>query len=95
MTERMLQASIIKLCQLLGIWHYHTYDSRRSAPGFPDLMLVGRKAIFRELKVDGKSPTAIQSDIGLRMQRAGLSWDVWRPADLQSGRIQRELEAIR
>src|SRR5262249_26560390 len=32
---------------------------------------------------------------GSMLRNAGVSWDVWRPDDLQSGRIQRELEAIR
>ena len=29
------------------------------------------------------------------LEAAGISWDVWRPSDLQSGRVLRELEAIR
>jgi hypothetical protein len=27
------------LCKLLGVRYYHPYDSRRTVPGFPDLVL--------------------------------------------------------
>jgi hypothetical protein len=29
------------------------------------------------------------------LRQAGISWDVWRPDDLRSGRIQHELQDIR
>lgn len=96
MQEAALQDAVIKLCKLLGIWHHHHYDSRRSTPGVPDLLLIGRKdALWRELKRNGRNATAIQSDVGRRMQYIGWDWDVWRPVDLHSGRILRELEGIR
>lgn len=95
-TERMFQASVIQLCKLLGIWHYHTFDSRRSVAGFPDLLILGKRgALWRELKREDGRVTAAQSEVGLRMDRIGWDWAVWRPADLASGRVQRELEAIR
>jgi hypothetical protein len=96
MPEAELQAAVIKLCRLLGIWWYHAYQPKRDNPGWPDLALVGGKgALFRELKRQRENPTVIQSEVGLRLHRAGLDWSTWRPADLQSGRILRELEAIR
>ena len=95
-TERMLQASIIKLCQLFGIAWYHTYDSRRSARGWPDMALVGKRGfITRELKSDSGTVTAEQEGWGVRLKQAGVSWAVWRPGDLRSGRIESELRAIR
>ncbi|MBM4407820.1 MAG: VRR-NUC domain-containing protein [Chloroflexi bacterium] len=40
MTERELQDAIVQVARLHGWLVYHTYDSRRSDPGFPDLVLV-------------------------------------------------------
>lgn len=92
----MLQASVIKLCQLFGIAYYHTFDSRRSAKGWPDLAMVGKRGfITRELKTEKGKLTPEQERWGLMLRQAGQDWAVWRPADLASGRIQRELEAIR
>lgn len=51
--------------------------------------------ILRELKTDTGKLTPEQERWGLMLRHAGQDWDVWRPADLHSGRIQRELEAIR
>lgn len=96
MTERSLQASIIEICKLYGIAWYHTFDSRRSVRGWPDLAMCGdRGFITRELKSDRGTLTPDQEDWAARLQKVGVSWDIWRPADLHSGRIQRELLAIR
>jgi hypothetical protein len=92
----MFQASVIKFCQLFGIAYYHTYDSRRSAKGWPDLVIVGKRGfITRELKTATGRLTADQQRWGLMLRAVGVSWDVWRPDDLASGRIERELKAIR
>jgi len=40
MTERQFQDLIIETAVLNGWLVYHTYDSRRSQPGFPDLVLL-------------------------------------------------------
>lgn len=94
-TERMLQASIIELCQLFGIAWYHTYDSRRSARGWPDLALVGKRGFLtRELKSDSGTVTSEQERWGVMLRQAGVSWGIWRPTDLHSGRIENELRAI-
>jgi hypothetical protein len=95
-TERSLQASVIEICKLSGIAWYHTYDSRRSNRGWPDLAMVGKRGfITRELKTATGRLTAEQQRWGLMLRAVGIPWDVWRPDDLHSGRIQRELEAIR
>jgi hypothetical protein len=96
MTEKSLQASIIEICRLYGIAWYHTFDSRRSARGWPDLALCGKRGfITRELKSDRGTLTAEQERWADRLRQAGISWAVWRPADLKSGRIQQELLAIK
>jgi hypothetical protein len=96
MTERGLQASIIEMCMLFGVAWYHTFDSRRSARGWPDLALCGNRGfITRELKSDSGAVTAEQEHWGVRLRQAGVDWSVWRPADLRSGRIENELRAIK
>jgi hypothetical protein len=76
----------------LGILRYHTHDSRRSEPGFPDEVLVGRRRmLYRELKQQGKKPTAAQQKWLDRLQALGHDVGVWRPEDLLSGRILREM----
>lgn len=64
---------------------YHTYDSRRSRPGFPDLILARHdRLIFAELKSAHGTVTATQQAWldGLARIRH-LDTYVWRPADLQ------------
>lgn len=40
MSEKDLQSTLVQAAGLTGWLVYHTHDSRRSAPGFPDLVLV-------------------------------------------------------
>jgi hypothetical protein len=96
MPEAALQKAVTDLASLLGIWWYHAYTPKRDRAGWPDLALIGDKgALFRELKKEDEGPTAAQSNVGLMMQRAGMNWSVWKPSDLHSGRVLRELEGIR
>lgn len=39
-SEKAFQQQIIDLARMCGWLAYHTHDSRRSAPGFPDLVLA-------------------------------------------------------
>lgn len=69
MTERELQWSIIEAANLSGWWIvYHTFDSRRSEEGFPDIVLVGKadgpmagRCYFFELKPEKRKPTKAQT----------------------------------
>ena len=50
-TEAQIQARVIEAAEIGGWLVYHTYDSRRSNKGFPDLVLVRPpQVIFAELK---------------------------------------------
>lgn len=95
MTEAQFQAAVVKLCRFYGLHYHHQRYSIGSAAGWPDLTIAGRTLLFRELKRDGKNPTPAQAGWGETLRKAGADWDVWRPADLASGRVNRELEGAR
>jgi hypothetical protein len=52
-SEKQLMEAIRHYAKLRGYLTYHTYDSRRSDPGFPDLICVrGEAAWALELKTE-------------------------------------------
>ena len=52
LTEKQFQAQVVQLAKLCGWLVYHTFDSRRSAPGFPDLRMIRAGVLLAiELKV--------------------------------------------
>lgn len=60
-SEKQFQAAVVAEAERLGWAAYHTYDSRRSAAGFPDLVLIrGGRLIAAELKVKRNKTTAAQ-----------------------------------
>jgi hypothetical protein len=94
LTEAELLGFVRNAAQALGILCYHTRDSRRCEPGFPDLVLAGERLLFRELKSRNGKLSLEQREWMRALARAGQDVDVWRPADW-SGRILRELHEIR
>lgn len=53
--EAEFQAAVIKQARAWGWLVYHTYDSRRSEEGFPDLLMLRRdRQIAAELKRSSK-----------------------------------------
>ena len=94
--EADFQQAVKELAELNGWKYVHFHDSRRGVPdgrgghklvgdkdarGWPDVVLIRERALFRELKADGKQLTQSQADMIKRMTLAGLDADVWRPAD--------------
>ena len=82
--EKDFQAQLIKVVDMLGGLVYHTYDSRRSARGYPDLTIVlkdgaARRVLWAELKVGKKQPTDSQW-IWLRGLPDHQAY-LWRPDD--------------
>ena len=94
MTEADLLQEVIARVQRYGLLSFHDHDSRRNPAGFPDLVIVGRRLLFRELKSAAGQLSVRQNDWRFGLVRAGADWSVWRPSDLASGRIERELARI-
>jgi len=73
----------------------HHNRRRQNLMGFPDLFLcASRQVAFAELKTQGEKPKGEQVTWRYRLQAAGRTWRLWRPSDLASGLIDRELEAL-
>jgi VRR-NUC domain len=96
MPERVLESAIRNICRDVGlVYIYHTFDSRRSQPGFPDLVIAGKNGlIMRELKTEKGVLSAAQKRWGEALTLAGVNYAVWRPRDLLSGHIANELAVI-
>lgn len=96
MKEATLEQSLRRILKdLPAVTAYHTYDSRRSHSGYPDWTFVGPGGVmWRELKQQAKHPTPAQQHWLDELVAAGQDAGVWRPADLMSGRIARELAAL-
>jgi hypothetical protein len=83
MTERQWQALVRELANLTGWRTWHQYDSRKSDPGYPDLMLLRPpEAIWAELKTNGGRVSDAQRETTELMIACGLETHIWRPRDL-------------
>lgn len=90
MTEDELQEKVAALCDELGLYCYHSPDSRRSPSGWPDCVILNwetGKMIFRELKTGSGELSRQQKRISYAMRAGRHDFAVWRPSDLASGRI--------
>lgn len=97
-TEKELQQAVVELAQYFRWKTYHTFDSRRSDPGFPDLVMVRNdRMIFAELKSSTGRVSTAQTDWLAAIEivescTAGLvRCFVWRPEDWATGEIERVL----
>jgi len=103
-TEEQLLQEVIRLCDERGILHHHDdrpYRARRrgkSEAGFPDLVVCGtHRAAFIELKKEDQRSSRLSRAqyVWMRqLQGAGETHEVWRPSDLLTGHIARELDAL-
>lgn len=106
--EETFQAQVIELAAALGwrIAHFrgvrvqrHDGSSYYQTPvqahgaGFPDLVLVRERVLFRELKSDTGRLRRDQETWIERLQAAGADAGVWRPRDWDA--LVAELEARR
>ena len=84
LTEKEWQEQVVALARTVGWKVFHTYDSRRSNPGLPDLILVRDRVVFAELKRESGRLSAAQDEWQARLRRAGAEHYVWRPRDLET-----------
>ncbi|WP_433464360.1 hypothetical protein [Spirillospora sp. CA-128828] len=96
MSEDELDAEVVKLVNGLRLATFHTRDSRRAdGAGFPDRVIVGPGGVlWRELKREWSELRPGQVTWKYRLISTGQDWGLWRPTDLKSGRIRRELLAL-
>lgn len=79
-TEKQFMAQVVEFAKLNGWLVYHTYDSRRSESGFPDLVMVkGRRIVFAELKRAGAYLTAHQTKWLDKLRLTGAEVCLWYP----------------
>lgn len=78
-SEREFQSQILQLAKAFGWLWFHTYDARRSQPGFPDLVLVRERVIFAELKTARGKQSDAQRAWESRLRAAKAEFYLWRP----------------
>lgn len=83
-SEKAFQAAVIRYAKEHHWLCYHTHDSRRSLPGYPDLTLVREGVcLWSELKVPGGTLTLQQAHwlkaLGAVRDTAAY---VWTPDDM-------------
>ncbi len=79
--EKDFQNLILAEAKKNGWKAYHTYDSRKSQAGFPDLVLVREMVIFAELKAETGTFSADQLNWLEALEEAGAVVYRWRPKD--------------
>jgi hypothetical protein len=99
MTEAELLTEVIIRCRKHGVVPIHIdtphHNKGRELKGYPDLILHGtHRLAFRELKSQTGRMRPDQTLWMYRQVGEGLDWGLWRPKDLKSGRIDRELAVL-
>lgn len=95
LTESEFQSQVIQVAGFHGFrLIYHTHDSRKSQPGWPDLVLANEVrsiVLVRELKTSTGKVSPEQLAWLTVLQAAGINAGVWRPEDLSNGHIINDL----
>lgn len=82
-SETQFQQQVVNLARFYG-WSliYHTHDSRRSNPGWPDLVICRPpEVLFVELKGAKTRVRPEQKEWLAALTACGLETYLWRPAD--------------
>lgn len=81
-TEKAFMQRVVGLARACGWMVYHTFDSRRSPSGFPDLVLCrGGRVVAMELKAAHGRPTAAQLAWLEAFRAGGCEAYLFRPGD--------------
>ena len=83
-SEKKFLQQVIELAKIYHWEYYHTFDSRHSAAGFPDLILIrveGKgRIVVAECKA-GKGKVTVFQEKWLQMfKECGIEAHVWRPS---------------
>ena len=94
LSEKDFMESIVQLARNTGWMVYHTYDSRRSTAGFPDLVMTKHKRlVIAEIKTEtGKTSPAQDKWLETLRTARGVKVKLWRPSAWPE--IERTLGAI-
>jgi VRR-NUC domain len=89
MTEMQLLQALVDVARLSGWLVFHTYDSRRSAPGFPDLILLRppRLLVIEAKSLSGRATPEQDtwlSAFAALAEGAEVQVHLWRPSDLDA-----------
>src|SRR6266568_2387284 len=87
LSEQDFMQQIIDLAHIYGWLCYHTYDSRRSAPGYPDLAFCHPTRchyFLAELKAERGRLSPAQKLWIDALHAAGIECHVWRPSDFDA-----------
>ena len=69
-TEKAFQQDILDSARKLGWLCFHTFDSRRSEPGFPDIIAIrGATMLCLEVKDEDGEPSSAQEEWLARFQQ--------------------------
>jgi hypothetical protein len=79
--ERDFMATVRQAAAITGCLVYHTYRSKRSPSGFPDLVCVRERVLFAELKGVATRVTRDQQRWLDALGAAGAETYLWRPDD--------------
>jgi hypothetical protein len=93
-----LDFHVRKLMKDLGLKGYHARNSIGSPRGWPDWVIWnphgGRPPLFRELKTEQGRLTVEQRQTGSELRQSGMDWTIWRPRDLFTGVIVKQLRGL-
>ena len=95
MSERDLQRAVTDMASAYGLLWWHDNDSRRNKSGLPDLLIVGKQAVWVELKAEKGRFRPAQQIWLTTLAAAGHDVRVIRPSDLLGGKVQALMEEIR
>lgn len=88
--------SRVRSSPTLGYLVYHTYDSRRCVPCFPDLVIVGYgHIIVLEIKTDRGRVTEAQRQWMTQLSAAGVDVRLYRTSEWKTLDLHNELVALR
>ncbi len=82
-TEKAFMSTVLDFAKLTHWMTYHAHDSRRSQPGFPDIVMIRPpRLLFCELKSEtGQLSQAQQHWLALLRLVPCIETFVWRPSD--------------